>query len=375
MTPATSILPRRIGPLLLTAFIVCFAVSVVASSSPRKQGAATDMTRPAQRKEARTLHGNPSDYLSMVKMLRAGDTLDLAPGVYDDATQVPGLPLFDLHGEPDRPIIIAGPNEGPRPVFRAREDYNTIRLKDASYITLRNLVIDGRKIDVDGVKAQGITHHITLENIRIYNQGNDQQTVGISTKGLAWDWIIRGCEILDSGTGIYLGNSDGNAPFIHGLIENNLIEDTVGYNIEIKHQLPWPDLPDIPTDPLSTIIRHNVFSKAHRGSVGNVARPNVLVGHFPLAGPGKENIYLIYDNFFYENPTGEALFQGEGNFALYNNLFYNSHGDAIHIQPQNFAPRVVRIFFNTVVAAGDGIIVRGGDPRFRQTVVENVVFA
>ena len=361
--------------LLLTAILMYFAVLAVSYALPRKLVAAAGTTRRvAQSKGRRTLHAKPSNYLSMIKMLRAGDMLVLAPGIYGDGKEIPGLPLFDLHGEPDQPIIVTGPDAGPRPVFRASAGYNTIRFKNTSYIIVRNVEVDGRQIDVDGVKAQGITHHITLENIRIQNQGNDQQTVGISTKGPAWDWIIRGCEIRGSGTGIYLGNPDGDAPFIHGLIENNLIEDTVGYNIEIKHQLPWPDLFGVPTDPSSTIIRHNVFSKAHRGSVGHMARPNVLVGHFPLSGPGKENVYVIYDNFFYENPTGEALFQGEGNIALYNNLFYNSHGDAIHIQPHNSVPRIVYVFFNTIIAHGDGIVLVGGDTRYRQIVVANVAF-
>ncbi len=57
-------------------------------------------------------------------------------------------------------------------------------------------------------------------------------------------------------------------------------------------------------------------------------RPNVLVGHFPLEGPGVDDDYAIYGNFFYQN-RDEALFQGEGNVALYGNLFVNEYGDAI----------------------------------------------
>jgi hypothetical protein len=38
-----------------------------------------------------------------------------------------------------------------------------------------------------------------------------------------WGRIIRRNVIDGAGTGIYLGNSDGSAPFVAGIIENNLI--------------------------------------------------------------------------------------------------------------------------------------------------------
>jgi hypothetical protein len=98
------------------------------------------------------------------------------------------------------------------------------------------------------------------------------------------------------------------------------------------------------------------------------------VGHFPLTGEGKDDAYLIYRNLFYANPS-EALFQGEGNIALYDNVFVNHLGDAVHVQPHNAVPRMVDIFFNTVIARGTGIRVRGGDPANLQRVFANVVFA
>lgn len=198
MNITDSVTPSKNPLVWLAVVLICSVIATVqfASATKRVDSTVVGVTRPVPDAAHRTLHGRPFDYLSVVKTLQAGDTLELAPGIYDDPTQVPGLPLFDLHGAPDRPITIEGPDAGPRPVFRARAEYNTIRLKDASYIILRNLEIDGRKLDVDGVKAQGITHHVTLEHILIYNQGDDQQTDGISTKGPAWDWIIRDAKFL-----------------------------------------------------------------------------------------------------------------------------------------------------------------------------------
>lgn len=321
------------------------------------------------------VYGNPSNYLTLLRELHPGETLFLVPGDYKETEHGSGLPIFHLKGSVEKVIVITGPNTGPRPIFFASEAKNTIRIADASYVTIRNLDLDGRGLDVDGVKAEGISDHITLENLCIKNHGNNQQTVGISTKAPAWDWVIRGNVIFGAGTGIYLGDSDGTKPFIHGLIEYNLIRDTLGYNIEIKHQLPRPDIPGMPKAAGVTIIRHNVFSKAERGSVGGMARPNLLVGHFPLSGDGAEDVYEIYGNFFYENPTGEPLFQGEGNLAVYDNLFWNDRGDAILVRPHKAYPRKVMIFWNTVVSRGFGIKVSGGSGAFRQSVIGNLVFA
>lgn len=322
-----------------------------------------------------TLRGNPSNYLALLGQLHPGDTLLLEPALYRKTPNGTGLPIFNLHGLPDKQIVICGPERGPRPVFYASEGTNTVRIADSSYVTICNLDLDGQDLDVDGVKAQGVSDHITIENLYIRNHGNNQQTVAISTKATAWDWVIRENVIVGAGTGIYLGDSDGSKPFVHGVIEYNLILDTIGYNIEIKQQVFRPDLPGLPTTPGATIIRHNVLSKAERGAVGSMARPNLLVGHFPLAGSGSEDIYEIYGNLFYQNPTGQPLLQGEGNLAVYDNLFWKDFGDAVLIRPHNAFPRKVIVFSNTVLAQGVGIKVVGGSDKYRQRVIGNLVFA
>ena len=129
--------------------------------------------------------------------------------------------------------------------------------------------LEGRNLRVDGVKCEGHAdwaHHITLDGLRVRGHGNNQQTVAISTKCPAWGWVIRNSVITGAGTGLYLGNSDGRAPFIAGVIEHNLIVDTIGYNLQIKHQQPRPSLPEMPDGASATIIRHNVFSKTNGGS-------------------------------------------------------------------------------------------------------------
>ncbi len=127
-----------------------------------------------------------------------------------------------------------------------------------------------------------------------------------------------------------------------------------GYNLQIKHQTGRASVPGMPVTARQTIIRHNVFNKAQNTSSGQLTRPNVLVGHRPLAGNGADIRYQIYANFFYYNPI-EALFQGKGNIALYNNIFVNPATDAVHIQPHHGIPRNIVIAYNASVASGDGV--------------------
>lgn len=326
---------------------------------------------------AEVFHAGPDDYLLQLRRLGPGDRLQLAPGHYRH-----GLSIHRVHGAPGRPIVIAGPTGDDPAVFVARPDRNVVSIADASYVTVRDLEIDGRGAFVDGVKAEGYAtsaHHITLENLYIHDLVDNQQSVGISTKCPAWDWVIRSNRIERVGTGMYFGDSDGSDPFVGGLIEHNHVVDTIGYSLQVKHQRPRPAVAGIPAEPRRTIIRRNLFVKQRGASTGPMARPNVLVGHWPLQGPGKDDEYLVYGNVFFQNPS-EALFQGEGNIALYDNLFFDEHANrfpAVAIQPHNDIPRRVRIFFNTVVKPEMGIRVLRDTERAveGQDLIGNAVFA
>ncbi|MFZ5511228.1 MAG: hypothetical protein ACOZCP_14360, partial [Pseudomonadota bacterium] len=255
---------------------------------------------------AATIVATPSDYRAAVSRLQPGDELRLQPGRY-----LHGLSIHGLNGLPGQPIVIGGPRAGEPAVFTGVVGRNTVSIKNSSHVVIRDLVLDGGGLPVDGVKAEGTSryaHHITLERLTIVNHHHNQQIVGISSKCPAWNWVIRGNTIVGAGTGMYLGNSDGSAPFVAGLIEDNLVRDTIGYNLQIKHQKQRVGLPGLPVEAAVTIIRRNVFSKERGGSAGAMARPNVLLGHFPPGGPGRDDRYLVYGNLFYQNPD-EALLQ------------------------------------------------------------------
>jgi hypothetical protein len=316
----------------------------------------------------RTIQASPSDYYSKLAGLIPGDRLLLAAGTY---TQ--GLPIQNKHGQPGQCIVIEGPASGSPALFTGSDSWNVVSLKDSSYIAVRNLSLDGLDKAGDAVKAEATAvsvHHILIEGLKISNFNPNYLRVGISTKCPAWNWVIRRNTISATGTGMYLGNSDGTREFVNGLIEYNLVYDTMDYNLQVKHQTGRSTSIGVPSSG-TTIIRHNVFSK-QTGGTG----PNLLVGHWPLSGPGSTDIYQIYGNLLYENSSpDESLFQGEGNIAFHDNLLVNHSYEGIRIQPHNGTVRRIEIFNNTVIAAGNGIRIAGADTAYTQRVTGNAVFA
>ncbi len=321
---------------------------------------------------ARTIQATPSNYRTLVTGLRPGDRLLLAAGSY---TQ--GLRLHGLNGQPNNCIVIEGPASGSPAAFLGSDAFNTVSLKNSSYLIVRNLQLNGQGRLGDGLKAEAdstSTHHITIENLTLAGYNSSVQRVGISTKSRAWNWVIRRNTIQGAGTGLYLGKPDGTAEFVNGLIEHNLVYNTLGYGMEIKHQKTRATTLGIPAT-ATTVIRHNVFSKESGSLSGTEARPNVLVGHWPLSGAGSSDVYQIYGNLLYQNPY-EALFQGEGNISFHHNLLVSRGGPrALRIQPHNSVPRKIDIFHNTIVASGEGILITGADPAYPQRVTGNAVFA
>ncbi len=316
-----------------------------------------------------TVPADPGNYLEQLGTLQPGDVLQLAGGTYDG-----GLPITDLNGEAGSCFVIEGPTDGAPAIFTGSSSRNTVSIRDSSYVVVRNIELDGIGEVGDAVKAEGsasYAHHIVLEGLYIHDHAANQQVVGINTKCPAWDWVIRDNRIETAGTGLYLGDSTGDAPFVSGLIEHNVVLDTVGYNMQIKHQNPRPDLEGISAHD-TTFIRHNVFSKQSGGS-SEQARPNLLLGHWPLSGDGVEDQYVVYGNFFHQNPT-EALMQAEGNVAIYANVFLNDQGTGLNIQPHNDVPRRIDVFLNTFVTSGRSARITGGDAGVEQRFVGNAAF-
>lgn len=319
---------------------------------------------------AADIYAEPADYTDKLAQLKPGDTLHLAAGEYTG-----GLKLAGLHGQDDAPIVITGPEAGSA-IFRAAAGANTVNVENASYLVIRRLVLDGGDQKVDAIKAGGAerrpAHHITIEYNTIRGYGASRDVVAINTKVPAWDWVIRGNTIIAPGTGMYLGDSDGDQPFIHGIIENNLIADATGYCLQIKRQLARPVLPDMPPDPSPTIIRYNIFTKPSQTDQ-QTPRPNVLIGGLPDSGPGADDRYHVYGNVFYHNDT-DSLFQGTGRISLHDSLFVDCKFPAITIKNhEGKPPKSIRIYHNSFLAVPQALRMSGLTEGGEQLMTANII--
>jgi len=324
--------------------------------------------------EAKVIRTNPETIKRLLPTLHPGDTMVLSPGFYAP------LLLSRLNGMPGAWISIEGgnsPDGAEAAVIVGEPCCNTVEIQNSSYLSIARLRVDSAGIrGVFGISARGGTtnrvHDILIRDNVLVGQNGSQQTDGISTKTPTWNWTIRGNKIFGAGTGLYLGDSDGSEPFIGGIIENNLIHDTIGYNMEIKYQNPRPSVPGMPTGSSTTIVRNNTFIKGDEPSPdGN--RPNVLIGGLPTAGPGSDDLYQIYGNFFDHNPH-EALLQASGRVAIHDNLFVGGKLAAIVLKDQDLPLKLADVYNNTVYSAQRGIDIEA-PAKAATNVVGNLIFS
>ena len=80
------------------------------------------------------LTATPSDYLAKLGALGPGDTLVLAPGEYTN-----GLPVHDMVGVSQSPIVIEGPLNPPYARFPARLGAHTISVANSAHVAILNL--------------------------------------------------------------------------------------------------------------------------------------------------------------------------------------------------------------------------------------------
>lgn len=325
----------------------------------------------APQEPGRVFRADPSNYRRMLSGLAPGDALLLTPGNY------PPLKIANLRGAPGHCITITG-QTGNRPTIILGEiGERTVEIIDSSYVVLSNLVIDSRGLPgADGIKASASphpdTHHIVLEGNLIIGAGASQQTDGITIKTPTWNWVIRRNTIISAGTAIYLGDSDGTAPFIAGLIEGNVVLDPIGYGMQIKYQVERPMLAGMPETDQVTVIRNNVFKKNFRPSPDG-DRPNLLVGGFPETGPGSRDLYQIYGNLLIENPR-EALFQGSGRISFHDNLLIGGAPAAAVFRDHDLPLKLAEVFDNKIYSPHVGIEF-GSPARQGVSVFGNVIFA
>ena len=320
---------------------------------------------------AADVNATPATLDAVLPTLAPGDTVHLAAGHYAHFS------VTNMNGTPAQWITITSDvaqaavvDADPGPCC------NTIEISGSSYVAIENLLVDGHDVDgAFGVSASDgatPTHDIRIENDSFVNHHGSQQHDAISTKTPTWGWIIRHNSITDAGTGLYLGNSNGDDPFIGGLIEDNLVENPIGYCMEIKFQNPRPSVAGMPTSPVTTIIRDNVFIKNDDPSPDG-DRPNLLVGGFPASGNGSQDRYEIYGNFFFHNPR-ESLMQASGRVTIHDNVFVDSAVKAIALQDQDLPLEQAFVYDNTIYGVPTGIDFASAAPQ-GDAVFGNLVFS
>ena len=304
------------------------------------------------RADAAEIPADPSNYQELIAGLQPGDTLQLAAGTYNR------ILISGIHGTADAWITVEGPASGAPAIIGSESCCNTVQLYDSSFVAIRNLTIDLQGLFVDGVNAKdSVSHHILIENNTIQNfPPGSQSIVGINTKSLEYHWTIRGNTILEPGTGLYLGGSSGDMQFIAGVVENNLVVNAVGYDMQIKHQVEYAQPESLEPGPHVTIVRNTVFIKDDRASEDG-DRPNLLVGGFPEGGPGSEDMYHVYGNLLFHN-SREALMQASGRASIHDNIFIGSSAAIPALVIRNHAGKDVKlmhVYNNTFYAEGTAI--------------------
>jgi hypothetical protein len=325
-----------------------------------------------------TRRGTPDDYLEHLATLGPGQVLELQPGSYRDC-----LPLMGLRGRPDAPVVIRGPARGPRPRFLgagcAQVDLGRSAIalvEDSRWVTLARLELDGQGAQVSGVRALGWAPVVGLRLVQLdlHDFDASPQFSAISSFAPAWDWEIAENRITRVGLGMYLGNSDGGAPFIRGVVARNVVLDPLGYGIQLKHQRPRPELPGMPGDGSVTRIVGNVIRKAARGRGGEAGRPNLFLGAPPPQGPGRGDRCEVAGNLLLQNDSDdEPLLQGEGNLHIHHNRLINDFaGGGVllrpHAHPGASGPGRLGelcVRHNTLVVRGVAIAIQGLDPGAR----------
>lgn len=296
---------------------------------------------------AAELTADPTTYRAVVAGLVAGDHLTLAAGTYE------GLILRDLAGEPGRPIVISGPTSGPRAVIGGRACCNAISIADSYHLVVRHLDVDQRGQPTDAIRAEAdaaAVHHLTLEDLRLHGFADDADVAGIRTACPAWSWTIRAVRIEAPGVGLRLGEGDGRAPFVGGVLEQLLVVDPRGAALRFEDQGARPAA--VPTTPAVTVVRHAVLIKSTRASE---ASPTVHLGRSPAVGAGASDGYEVYGNLFYENARlDQILLRADAPTILHDNLLVNSLGGAVALSAGG------AVYDNTIYAAGRAVEVSAG---------------
>lgn len=174
------------------------------------------------------VHNTPQ-FREAVRNVRPGQVILLAPGEYEG-----GIYFENLHGQPGKPIVIAGEDPHHPPVIRGGGE--CLHISRASYLELRHLVLTGARynglnID-DGGQYDSPAHHIVLKGLTVKEVGPEGNCDGIKLSGVT-DFRVEGCTVERWGDG---GQGIDMVGCHRGMIEGCTLrfEDDKGYGVQAK---------------------------------------------------------------------------------------------------------------------------------------------
>jgi hypothetical protein len=145
---------------------------------------------------AQTVVSDADGFQRAVGNAKPGDVVLLAPGDYPG-----GFYFQDLHGEPDRPIVIA--SRDPSNPARFVGGATAIHLAGAAHVELRDFVVTGATANGLNLDDQGsiqkAAHHLALRRLTVTNVGPEGNRDGVKMSGVD-DFTIEDCRVSDWGS-------------------------------------------------------------------------------------------------------------------------------------------------------------------------------
>lgn len=233
-----------------------------------------------------------------------GDQIRIAPGEYR-----PGVYAHGLQGTQERPIVIEGADAQHPPSFRGGSQ--AWHLSDCCYVTLRNLVFSGQRINGlnvdDGGSFDTPSHHLTLENLRVSEIGPRGNFDAIKISGVD-DFTVRGCTIRGWG-----GQAIDMVGCHRGLIERCSIQGQDGYTQHTGPQTKGGSS--------EIVIRRCVFRNAGMRSV-NIGGSTGL-DFFRPQGTTYEARDITVEGCVFIGSTAPVAYVGvDGATVRYNTILY-----------------------------------------------------
>ncbi|MFN8060897.1 MAG: right-handed parallel beta-helix repeat-containing protein [Vicinamibacterales bacterium] len=241
--------------------------------------------------------------LKGVTTMRAGDTLLVQPGVYEEDLNF-RIPSGTSWGTA---VTIRAADAANRPVLRTRGANWVLYFNNQQYVIIDGLTIDGVGVASDGVKVTGSAGHVRVQNSEILNApGQGVLTTDGSTANefLNLDVHDNGRRELDHG--FYI-SSPGN------LVSGCRVYRNSGWGI---HLYSGGTTGANGTEVANNVIRNNVvFDNARVGGRGD----GILIS----SGAGN----TAYNNVVRGNQVGIWVDYNASSSSLYHNTIVGNHGE------------------------------------------------